>query len=192
MRFAIPFVFIFLLLYGCVTRKKEMHDGENQLVKFSGTINAENLSEDGTVLSTKNDEIVFLNYYVPDDTTRSPITLDENYYEFDSLRRVEHFYATLNGPYTNGNICMLVIEIDGERTQHYYDSLCTGKLLQIKNAVAANNQQYLEKIFGDDDLLGIKEVEMKRIPDNGSAILTFEGHQLFEKYKYTVDIKRLP
>lgn len=191
MRIIIPTGFLFLLLCGCVTRKKNLAENDHVLTRYTGGIHAVNLSENGTAFSSKNDEIVFLNYFIPPDTALSPVSLNAGYFVFDSTHTSANFSAQLAGKFVSGEICMLLIEIDDDRDAHYYDSVCVNKLDKIKQAHAMNNINALAKIFGDDDLLGIQSVPINSISSRSYSTLVFEGLQLFEKFRYEISIKSI-
>jgi hypothetical protein len=186
-------LFILISFTACSSKKNVMKDAANK--NFTTKINlhisltAENLSEDGAKLYSQNDEIVFLVYIVNSDTTKLPELILAQYCVFDSLKRNADFISdSLISP-VNGDLCFVMIEVDGDKNKEQIEPVVRLNLRTINSAYVKNDIQTLTTFLGDDDLLGINFVSPEKLNLKKENSVVISGNHLFDAYKYILTFK---
>ncbi len=175
---------------GCFTKKKIPETITSAPAqKFKVDIRAENLSENGTKVSTQNDEIVFLIYLVSPDTGATPELLLSEYAVFDSLHSAYTFEADLK-PSAAGELYFVLVEIDSDKNKEQVEPVVRLNLRTIAAAYALRDPGKWIIYLGDDDLLGIKTMNVEELNEGQGGRLTMEGMKLLDAYKYSLNVKR--
>lgn len=142
------------------------------------TISSDNLSEDMSVLSTKNDEIMFLIFPAEGENQNTPLisliaTIDPEH----ATHQREIHLDTNAGPYW-----VLLIEQDSENNIDDIVKLLRDKLSELKRYHDAQSYKDIEYILGDDDVLYIE----KHKEINASTQIEIKGIHKVDRYSYFI------
>jgi len=153
-----------------------------QKAKFQNiiSISTSNLSEDASILSTKDDELLFLVYQKQ--FNDSFILKSKNYFEFDSIN--SNIEIKIEEKLSNAEIIIVLLEIDSDKTLEQIEYDVNKNLKILLNAFEDFDLIKLIETLGDDDLLGIKSIKMKS--NNKPTSIVFQGINLFDYYVYEI------
>ncbi|HEX5171430.1 MAG TPA: hypothetical protein VFW11_19770 [Cyclobacteriaceae bacterium] len=150
------------------------------------TINGQNLSEDMSTLSSRNDEVLLL-IYSYDDTIKLKQPLLLSYFVLDSANRKK--MMTLAAPEPAGDLLLVLAELDTDRNPEQVERLIRKNFRAITACIEKRDLISLKNYIGDDDILGTKVIQEK---DFARGILfAFQGRYKLDKYLYKIDIKKL-
>ncbi len=145
-------------------------------------IEAFNLSEDMSVLSTRNDEIIFQIYQYNAYILDEPIFISTSV--FDEQNRVQLFKFDANLLNKESDYLVLLIENDYERSDEQRNSVIRIHHKSIFELYNHDEILAMDKYLDTDDLLGMKIISNAEIWNSRSV--QFEGVQNLEKYKYEI------
>ena len=175
--FRLSFAIILIVSYGfsCVKVSSEIESiylGKKNATasQFDTlTINAINLSEDMSRLSTKNDE-VFLFIYDYSDTSELSTPLVSKKLIFDESHRIQSL-----GIQKIKKRILFFIEEDSFRNSEQIEPIVR---IYFKEIMKADGYQELKKYLGDDDLLGFQILE------SDTKEFNFAGMSSLDKFEY--------
>jgi hypothetical protein len=150
------------------------------------TIQALNLSEDMSTLSSKNDEVLVLIYPFVD-TTKLPPPIAAEYFVLDSAHRKKIHRILFPSPEIS--LLFFLAEIDSDKTPAQVELLFRNNFKEIINCINKKDLIALQKYIGDDDLIGFK------IISNGyqtkGISFTFQGRYKLDKFLYKIEVEKL-
>lgn len=142
-----------------------------------------NLSEDGSRLSSNNDELLILVYnsaIVP--TISSPLFM--TYVILDTEKRKANI--EIDKSLIDKNLIFTLVEVDTEKNIEDIASLVTQNLSELMEAHQNQDRIAQIEILGDDDLLGIKKISKGELYMPFS--FTIKGVHKIDRYEYRVNI----
>lgn len=142
------------------------------------TITSDNLSEDMSVMSTKNDEIMFLIFPVEGENHNTPLV------SFTAVIDPEHasYQQEISLDTATGPFWVLLIEQDSENNVSDIVKLLRDKMSELKGYHDAQSYKDIELIIGDDDVLYIQQ--HKTI--NASTQIQINGIHKVDRYSYFI------
>ncbi|MFN8415529.1 MAG: hypothetical protein U0U66_04275 [Cytophagaceae bacterium] len=183
-RISILSIFIILLLVG-MTSSFQLDRTYSNSDSIYIKVRALDLSEDFSRMSSKNDEVLMLLYPVIDSTQLGDAII-KSYYQFsDSNRTFEHSFA-LTSPTSKQNMLFFMIELDTDRSVDMIDSIVKLHYIDLRNAYYAKDYNAIEKILGDDDVLGSLKLREKQSP---YFMFNIRGIYKLDKYDYSILMK---
>ncbi len=144
-----------------------------------------NLSEDGSRLSSNNDELLVLIYEGDNYATKSnPMFMTYIILDADKRKATVDIDSSL----FEKDIIFTLIEIDTEKDISDIASLVSQNLSKL--LVAHQNQDRIaeNKILGDDDLLEIKQISKENL--NKSYSFKIRGVHKIDRFEYHIKISR--
>jgi hypothetical protein len=145
-------------------------------------INAINLSEDMSVVSTKNDEILILLYEKSDSTTLSkPLFSKQLIFDQKSSKRQFHFPVSDNQ--ANTALLLFFIELDYGTTAEQIDPVIRIHYKTIVEAYTNKDRSTIQNYLGSEDLLGVQQIT--ELPTE----FIFNGTYKLDRYEYLLNIK---
>ena len=144
-------------------------------------ITAANLSEDMSLFSTMNDEVMIFVYQQEDSLLNAPLVAKE-FVLVESNRSCK-----VSLPTPQKDILLFIVERDDDVTLHQVDPIIRVHYQEIIEKYKANDRQGLEAFLGDEDLLGFKVIK----PVTEDLSFTFEGFYKLDRYKYDVSLRRI-
>ncbi|WP_044208712.1 hypothetical protein [Flammeovirga sp. OC4] len=165
------FIYFVLLLFisNTITAQKS---------KFEIIISSTNLSEDVSVLSTKNDEILFLVYELDSNDYQPPVI--NEYFVLDSSKMEIRIEAELD---SNKNYQYYLLEMDSNRDYLQLDPIIRIHHKAIVEYFVQGDYLGIEKYLGDDDILSIDELT---IPINKNINGIFK----IDRYSYQIKMNK--
>lgn len=149
-------------------------------------ISAINLSEDLSVLSTKNDELLMLIYELMDSSKlTNPVLLKQM--KLDKSHRSKVIYWVGDSLIKTKKHLLVLLEIDSERSIEQIEPSVRVYHKEISDAFQMKNYNVIEKYLGDDDILGFKEFTISEIIENGE--IKFIGVNKIDKYEYEIQFE---
>ncbi|BDD05166.1 hypothetical protein [Aureibacter tunicatorum] len=149
-------------------------NAQNQKTRF--TISASNLSEDASLLSSNNDEVLFLVYKDVDGDLGKPVIVE--YFVFDSLNTKASFDINLD---QTSSYKYFLLEMDSDRDYIQIDPILRVHHQAIKECHEKHDYLAVEKYLSDEDILGLGEF---KIPDE----IDIKGIYKIDKYSYQINI----
>jgi hypothetical protein len=147
-------------------------------------IEAINLSEDMSTLSSKNDELLLI-LYDYSDTSRLYHPILSEFFILDTVHRTEeiHFFHSD----VQHDVLLFIIEQDTDRSPDQIELIVRKNFKQIMSLYRSRDLIPLQKIIGDDDIMGIKLL-------NGLTTKTkfsFNGRYKLDKYSYVINVSKV-
>lgn len=144
-------------------------------------ITAINLSEDMSIISSKNDEIYYI-IYQQNDSSKIPFSLYTFSTVFDQNHQIDSFSLdTLSVD----NTTLVMVEEDSERDIYTLDSIVKQNLDSLNTFFINEDYTKIRSILGDDDILSIKH-----FPTIDSTIQYQINHiHKMDKYEYSIHFK---
>ena len=145
--------------------------------RLTCTIEAVNLSEDMSVLSSQNDEIIVL-FFNPSDSTDVPTRgqIAANIF----TKKSDHFSFELDSNLSDTFVSVM-IEEDSDAVSERIDSLVRHNIDSLTSYFEKNDYTQIRTILGDDDVLDIRTITY-----TDSLTFTIQGIHKMDKYKYHV------
>lgn len=151
-------------------------------------LQAIDISENSTVFSTQDDEIIFLAYLLERQADGMRL-LDQKLFRdltFDSSRMVHDLSFTLAPDTLNRErsvAAFLLVEMDNTGTE---DSIFQiyGQALQRFREPVAPRRLTLDTLIGTDDFLGMEFIRFDQPYQEGPQEVIFKGTQLFDRFEY--------
>lgn len=148
------------------------------------TIEAVNLSEDMSTLSSKNDELLMLIYDFTD-TTKLLKPLVSEYFVLDSMQWIRQ--VTLKTDKVR-QILLVLIEVDTEKPPAVIEKNFRLHYRDVLNLFRQKDRAGLFKLLDDEDLMGYQV-----IPNFDRASghnFSFQGRYKLDKFHYRIVIKK--
>ncbi|MCB9262476.1 MAG: hypothetical protein H6607_08895 [Flavobacteriales bacterium] len=179
-------VFFTLILIGVsckfISKKKEV---EKPPVKtISLTLKAENLSEDLSFLSTKNDEVIWFVYSSIDSNTLGNRLFVDSLVFDDSTRSKTYLFDadSLKGK----KLTFFVYEIDFETPIYKLDTITQNHYKDLIEVFKQNDYSKLREFLGSEDMLGYHV--LTNLTPEQSHTFEISGIHKADKYKYLFEV----
>lgn len=143
------------------------------------SIFSKDLSEDGTLMSSQNDELLLLIYEWKDTNAilNAPVLFDS--FVLDTAERNRTFHVSLD---KQKKYLLFLLELDDDnRTVEQLDPVIRIYRNTIVNLYDRKKYSDLEKYLGDEDLLGYILFDVK---NEKSKQVEFKGRQSMDSYHY--------
>ena len=138
-------------------------------------IEAINLSEDGSVLSTKDDEVIIFFYSMIDGRPIELLFSKSQTFTKES----PFFHVAINCVEENGTYLLVLLEQDSDQSIEQYDEMIRQHLSQMKKDHIQKDYQSIEQYLGDDDIIAIQE-----IPNKSDQSYEHHGSHRGDQYHY--------
>ncbi len=152
-------------------------------------LEAKDISENLTSISTQDDEIFFSYYFLEEKDGQSVIT-DEKVWDeflFDSLQTLQTLDA-IHDIKENDFLVFCLVELD-DLDSHDKVKHVLRATLSESNTKMNLKKSYMDSLLSDDDFLGYKKLDLRRIQKGEEKELSIKGIQLFDKYDYRIRIQ---
>ena len=152
------------------------------------SITAIDLSEDRSILSTKNDEIMisFFNFVTSSDTLW---TIENDFYLsnliFDSLTQTHILHQSLENQTPENNWIICITEIDEDHSEKQTHQKLKLLLLTEKHH-AFTSKSKVDDLIKDNDFLGYILLDSKSHVTHLQR--TIKGNDLLDPYTYTLEV----
>lgn len=173
---------LFLLFLSC-SRKQSHNLSESKISPYTPTlvIKSTNLSEDLSRLASQDDEILLLAYKSQDILT-SPAIME--YLTFDKKHML--FEVPINkDDFIDDELILFILEIDTERRPNEIEKIVRKNVLALKNEFLKNNRIDINKILGDDDMLGVLRINKEKL--ELSQTYNIIGTHKMDRYEYELE-----
>jgi hypothetical protein len=150
-------------------------------------IEALNLIEDGTVMSSQSDEVICLLYQELDSAKAiikmiTSFTLSKQHKE--KTLAVPQDTVSKAHPY-----CIFILEQDTDRQVSEIATLVSSRYYELKRSFRKSGNFASESIIGDDDIIGIHE--FRALTRKMKTTVTFQGIYKLDRFDYRVEITGL-
>jgi hypothetical protein len=152
------------------------------------SLEAINLSEDMSLLSTHNDEILLIAYLLQKEVDSLKI-LDAHLFKdltFDTLT-TKHALPYRLIPHHDSSAqfmaAFLLVELDNTDTENRIQETFNRKITQYVDGQAPSRLA-LDSLFGTDDFLGLEFLRFDQPYQEGEQELIFKGMHLFDRFEY--------
>lgn len=170
-----------ILLSNIVSLKGASHYPDSVKIK----INAVNLSEDMSTLSSKNDELLLI-IYDYSDTSRLYHPIVSEFFVLDTINRIREIHFLPPDP--KHDVLIFLVEQDTDRSPDDIEGVIRKNFKQIMALFRNRDLLPLQKIIGDDDIMGIK-----LLPGlSTKTTFSFNGRYKLDKYSYVIDVAKAP
>ncbi len=187
-----PFLMpLFLLISGC-RGIRNTDNSQKPLVTITTSdtvgiyIKALDLSEDMSRVSTEDDEILLLLYELTTADQPGPLLLSKKM-AFDAINTSNELFFTPTMTLSDTRLLLMLIEQDDETEVSVLDPLIKANYRQLIDGFRAMDYIKLEKIIGDDDLLGYKIISEFTM---SNQVVTMRGVYKLDKYHYILTISK--
>ncbi|KXX70744.1 hypothetical protein [Flammeovirga sp. SJP92] len=148
----------------------------SQKTEITLSISSSDLSEDFSILSSKNDELLFLVYEDKDDVLDNPVLMKE--FNFDSTQMDISFFHQLD---LSKSYVYFLIELDSRRNHLQIDPIIRLHYKKIAHCFRESDYLCVEEYLEDEDVLGIGTF---KIPTANEI----EGVYKIDSYKYKIKV----
>ena len=148
------------------------------------TITSKNLTEDVSIVSTKNDEIIFLIYSKPD--KEYPELVASAYFVMDKINTPRKFKINKKIDLKE-DLVLVLLEIDTKQSIKQIEPIVRLNLNSILNNFIRGDLKKIKELLGDDDILTIQKSNFKTFIDKGVIV---KGVHLFDAYEYILKMER--
>ena len=150
-------------------------------------IQPQNLSEDLSLFSTKNDELLLLIYAREGENSLPEMIFHRFFLADTSFQSTQFSLSTTNTP-DSATWVILLLEMDSDKSLEQIDPTIRIHFDEILSLSQQRDMPGLVRFLGKDDLLGMKEI---RFADLSTTSIQFmmEGIQKMDKYAYLVQLK---
>lgn len=145
----------------------------NQIV-----ITATNLSEDGSLLSSNEDELLFLLFEYAHNRPDGLIV--EATFTFDQTNRT--FTTTVEAIGSDTHMLVVLVELDSTRPSDQISDQVKNHHAALLRAYKMHDLAMIETILDDDDLLGIQ------VLDSSDREINFNGSWRMDRYAYRINL----
>jgi len=178
---------LLFLLFGCSPKN-------NTVINFSPTffkiesIEALNLSEDMSTLSSMQDEILCKICIVEMKDTLYEIMeeFEIPMMNFNSKMKTHSISKSYNLKLGKPEFAVFsLIELDNENSEESIHKIINKKIeegifLSLKSPLQ------IDSLIGDDDFLGMKYIDFSKLKKEGKQAMKISGRQLFDKFDYRI------
>ncbi len=195
MQFLVPGI-ILLLATSCsssktITQKTEKPKEEASIIRLD-SLKATNLSEDATVLSSGNDEILLtINFFVKEGSIY--VNRYNKFYGqwvFDKknmARAIGDKFQAKKKAMKDGILIVTLVELDQENRENILnEELKTELLAELNENGGTINEAKIEPVLRGNDLLGIKLIRLNEVNPKEIIVTDFTGTRLMDKYFYSL------
>lgn len=152
---------------------------------YSITVEAVNLSEDMSTLSSRNDELIMLIYEFSD-STKLTAPLFTEYFVLDSIHRVKEFRITISN--STQKVLFVLIEADTGKTPALIEKGFRARFREIINSFLQKDRAGLFKYLDDEDMMGFKVIS--NLNGLSQESFSFQGRYKLDKFHYKVTLKK--
>lgn len=149
------------------------------------TIEAIDLSEDVSTLSTKNDEVLLFIYEIKD-SSKLGKSLFRKQLILDRTSRLKSIDFSFSKRLMNAELLFFLIEQDSEIPIEKIDRRVSNYYREIIAAFKAKKDLEIEKYLGDDDVLGVKTIT--ELKEGQTLQFSFKGMHRLDRYNYQITI----
>jgi hypothetical protein len=187
----LSFLSLSVFLSGCKAKQHAIirKNSGNPVVVLSATAplkiitSSSNLSEDMSTLSTNNDELVLLVYRFSDSTiTGTPLA--SMYTVFDKNKKCDTLVCTNTADLLGKDLIIFLLEMDSDKKAAQVDPLIRQHYPELAKAYVMKNYLEIEKLIGDDDILGIEMIDALKYPET----IRFSDIHRMDRFDYTIKI----
>ncbi|MDJ1500374.1 hypothetical protein [Xanthocytophaga agilis] len=151
------------------------------------TLTAQDLTEDGSQVSSGNDEIELL-CYISSDSGAHVLSVIKDLTIFDKNTDKTKTYLSHTNIRSSDQLILLVIEIDSERSISEIERAVQKHLKEILTAYQSRNSTQIQKYLQDEDLLTLEIIPVSLLKDKPQTF-QLNGFRLFDKYAYQLVVK---
>lgn len=179
--------FSFFFLQSCVQKKITSSAKTNAKTEAAAvnyiTITSKNLTEDVSIVSTKNDELIFLIYAKPD--KQYPELVASAYFVMDKINTPRKFKIN-NKIDLKEDLVLVLLEIDTKQNIKQIEPIVRLNLNSILTNFAKEDLKKIKELLGDDDIITIQKANFKTFIDKGVIV---QGTHLFDAYEYIIKME---
>lgn len=151
------------------------------------TLTAQDLTEDGSQISSGNDEIALL-CYTSSDSGAHVLSAIKTLTIFDKNTDKTKTYLSHTNLPPSDQLILLILEIDSERSISEIERAVQKHLKEILTAYQSRNSAQIQKYLQDEDLLTLEIIPVSQLKDK-PRIFDLNGFRLFDKYAYQLVVK---
>ncbi|MGZ4056903.1 MAG: hypothetical protein ACXVPU_03955 [Bacteroidia bacterium] len=149
-------------------------------------IQSTNLSEDMSTVSSNDDEILVLIYNYSDSTiTGKPILSKYFVLNKNKMSDTIHYADKITG--FNNNIIFFLLEIDTDKKPEVIEASVRANFKGLIKAYQKRDYTEIEKYIGDDDVLGIKNIE--DLKSKRPGYFEFSDIYKMDRFSYHITFK---
>lgn len=152
-------------------------------VSIQFTIEALDLSEDMSKLSTGNDELLIFIYALKDSSVLDEYLFSQHF-KFDAKNRKKELYFPASETFFTNNLLFFLIEQDAETPVEQLDPIIRVHYQKLITAFENRDYIQIEKLLGDEDLLNVQVIS--DFSHNTPVEFNINGIHRLDKYAYTV------
>ncbi len=185
----------FILVSACNRKQVNPLIPERRITKLEFLeLEALELSENLTPISTKNDEIMLCIYLVENNETHLRLLRSLKYddFIFDEKNKKKEigdtWHFTPKIPY-NALLIFALVELDDTNSADKVSQLLEREILKGAFLKDKNARINLDTLIGDDDLLALEHVSCDKLFPDHTLMTNMIGNHLFDKYKYVLKTK---
>lgn len=178
------FIFLVYSLSGCLTASKpqlpeylQHHIYQDKDLLY---VHARNLTEDASVLSTQEDEVLIYLYQHLNGGSLVPLFSAAHVFSKSS----PEFYEVLNLEITSDNLLLVLLEQDSDKTIEEYHDIIKTNSRQMTLHHSVKDYKAIESYLGDDDIIAIQWIKYH---DNQMYI--HHGSHRGDQYEYQSMLK---
>lgn len=146
-------------------------------------ITAKDLSEDATLLSSKNDELILLMYSKLD--RDYPELIVSEYFIMDKIDTPKKF--KINSKIgLKEDFILVLLEMDTKQTLQQIEPIVRLNLNLLLTDYNQKKRVKTQELLGDDDLLTIQKSNFKNFVDNG---MRAQGIHMLDAYDYILEVE---
>ncbi|MEQ9167033.1 MAG: hypothetical protein RLO12_12315 [Fulvivirga sp.] len=149
-------------------------------------ISAINLSEDLSVISTKNDELLILIYELKDTAALSEPVLQKQF-NVDKSNPSRLIYWNNFNQSAVKKYLLVLVERDSDVSTEQIEPVLRVHHKEINDAFRQKNYSEIEKYLGDEDILGFYEFSAKELSNN--SFIKFKGTYKMDRYEYIIQFE---
>ncbi|MEQ8241813.1 hypothetical protein [Fulvivirga sp.] len=149
-------------------------------------ISAINLSEDLSVISTKNDELLILIYELKDTAALSEPVLQKQF-NVDKSNPSRLIYWNNFNQSAVKKYLLVLVERDSDVSTEQIEPVLRVHHKEINDAFRQKNYNEIEKYLEDEDVLGFYEFSAKELSNN--SFIKFKGTYKMDRYEYIIQFE---
>lgn len=178
------------LITFCNSANSKSRDSLEEKFQFGDSISikisAINLSEDLSVISTKNDELLILIYELKDTAALSEPVLQKQF-NVDKSNPSRLIYWNNFNQSAVKKYLLVLVERDSDVSTEQIEPVLRVHHKEINDAFRQKNYSEIEKYLGDEDVLGFYEFSAKELSNN--SFIKFKGTYKMDRYEYIIQFE---
>lgn len=160
------------------------------------SLTANDLSENMTDFSSKNDEIVLVASLLEQKADTLVLLESKHFgvYRFDSTHVSQQLDSKIDlqaYPLDNSIIVFTLVEMDNQNPPRNIAAIINRELVKGKFLTDERERYRLNKLLGDNDVLSIQYLQLKDLKRPTTKTINFSGMQLFDLFNYELRLKIL-